>query len=506
MNRRDFLGASVGTFAAASAASAANRESDTVVSGDGIPSPLDVKLNLRPVMTNILHTGVWEGPCRFHVVSVDDERRNAQERFAKWRGEIKEGRLGCGEDVNLLEPVHITFSEDFVIRPSQLGKLKPRIERTDAFFVIPSGSSISAFEIGKHFEKPIILRGLGCRNVDIAAYSKANGVEAFVPADDDEFQTLLSLLRARKAFHNTSVLFPTDRGLPAVCSVGSICDLEALHQKHGIVVKQISYGELAEEMERLLKSKPAVGEAERLADQLLQQAQKSFLDKEYVVRSLLFYRTVRNLMARYGSNAFTIECFEFCSSRLPDRWKITPCLIHSLQRDLGYASSCEGDLGSLLAMRMLMSVAEKSCHQGNSDPRGEGAFRINHSVPSRKMRGYDQPNLPYQLGRFTSSGWGTKLVVDFMNHDEKAVTVARVDPSATKLLVLAGELVGASGWDKDLLGCSVEALIKPPEGRADEFLKKRLEFGNHLQWVYGDYSAETRQLGQMLGLEVEVIS
>ena len=122
------------------------------------------------------------------------------------------------------------------------------------------------------------------------------------------------------------------------------------------------------------------------------------------------------------------------------------------------------------------------------------------------MNGYDQPDLPYQLGRFVQSGWGTKMVVDFMNNHEKVITVARVDPTASKLLVLRGELVGATGWGEDLIGCSVEALIKPPEGRTDEFLKKRLEYGNHLQWVYGDFTGEMRQLGEMLGLEVEVVS
>jgi len=133
----------------------------------------------------------------------------------------------------------------------------------------------------------------------------------------------------------------------------------------------------------------------------------------------------------------------------------------------------EGDLGSLLAFRLLMSVSGESCHRGNSDPRAEGTFRINHSNPALKMNGFDRPDLPYQLGRFVSKGWGTKFAVDFMNNAEKTVTVARVDPSATRLLVLKGQLVGASGWGLDLIGCSVEALIKPPEGRVEEFLKKR---------------------------------
>jgi len=153
-----------------------------------------------------------------------------------------------------------------------------------------------------------------------------------------------------------------------------------------------------------------------------------------------------------------------------------------------------------------MSVSDKSCHQGNSDPREAGTFRINHSVPSMKMNGFDQPDVPFQLGRFVASGWGTKVVVDFLDNQEKTVTVARVDPTARKLLVMRGRLVGSSGWNQDLIGCSVEAVIAPPEGRCDEFLKKRLEYGNHLQWVYGDCAAEMRDVGEMLGLAVEVIA
>ena len=82
----------------------------------------------------------------------------------------------------------------------------------------------------------------------------------------------------------------------------------------------------------------------------------------------------------------------------------------------------------------------------------------------------------------------------------------RVDPTATGLLVLRGELAGASGWDQDLIGCSVEAVIRPPGGRCDEFLRERLDYGNHLQWVYGDYVEPLERLGEMLGLQVKTIA
>jgi hypothetical protein len=509
MKRREFLATGIGTLAAASMQQhlqAGWAPAAGFPAADDLPSPLTTTLNIKPVMTNIIHTGVWEGPCRWRGVSVEDEKAGAQQSFARWSADLRDSHLGQRADIRCLEPAQILFDESFVIPQAEWDKLAADAAETDAFFLHPAGSSVSAFEIGDRFGKPILLKGLGCRNVDIAAYARSKGNEALVAADDGEFSRMLSLLLARKVFRQTRVLFPTDRGLPAACSVGSIWDLVGLKERLGIEVRTISYEQLSGEMERVLQDAAAKHDARRAAEQLLSGADKSFIDQPYVERSLLFYRAVRNLMAFHQCNAFTIECFEFCSSRLPDQWQITPCLIHSLQRDLGHASSCEADLGSLLAMRMLMSVAARSCHQGNSDPRSADAFRINHSVPALKMKGFDQPDLPYQLGRFVTKGWGTKMVVDFMDQADKTVTVARVDPSATRLLVLRGELVGASGWDQDLIGCSVEALIRPPDGRLDEFLRKRLQYGNHLQWVYGDWTESLRQLGEMLGLEVEVIA
>lgn len=510
MNRRDFLATGMaGAVLAASARLVSSQEAASATGplpGGSLTSPNETRLQVKPVMTNILHSDIWEGSCRWQAISPTDEAKNAQKRFDAWSRDLRDKGLGKVDEVKVLDPVHITFSEDFVIKPEEMAKLAPDSETADAFFVYPAGSSISAFEIGDRFKKPILLKGLGCRNVDIAAFTRSRGNEAFVAADDAELATILSLLRVRKVFRETRVLFPTDRGLPAACSVGSIWDLAGLRERLGIAVEAISYKELSDEMRRVQADSAATARAQEMAAGLVGQAQKCYLEDKYVVKSLQFYQTVANLMARHGCNAFTIECFELCSSRLPDEWQVTPCLIHGLLKDLGHAASCEGDLGSLLAVRLLMSVSGKSCHQGNSDPRAEGTFRINHSNPALKMNGFDRPDLPYQLGRFVSKGWGTKFVVDFMNNNEKTVTVARVDPSATRLLVLKGQLVGASGWGQDLIGCSVEALIKPPEGRVEEFLKKRLDYGNHLQWVYGDYTEELRQIGEMLKLEVEVIA
>ena len=72
------------------------------------------------------------------------------------------------------------------------------------------------------------------------------------------------------------------------------------------------------------------------------------------------------------------------------------------------------------------------------------------------------------------------------------------------MLVLEGQLSGMAGWEGDNLGCSVEALVKPSQGSAEEFVRKQLDYGNHLIWVYGHYADEMRRLGEALGMDVEV--
>jgi L-fucose isomerase-like protein len=511
MNRRGFLATGLGTVVAGAAAegvlAAATSTGDTAqaaaAGGAGL-HPRDIKLCVKPVMANLIHSGMWQGPCRWTSVPPEVEREDAERRFADWSKQLKTKGLGRKGDVRLLEPAHVTFSEDWALKPDQIAKLAPDSHQTDVFFIIPSGNSRSSYEIGNMFHKPFVLDGLGCRNTSIAGYTLAKGNECYVAGADMDLSKVLSLLRARKVFRQMRVLYPTD-GVPPF-SPDSVWDFEDLRKRLGVTVEKVTYREMSDEMERLLGDRAEGQKAEQAAAELIGKADRSFIDKGLVVRSMVFDRCIRNLMARHGCNAFTIDCFEFCPSKLPQKWMVVPCLQHALFGNEGIASSCEADFGILLAQRLLMSVSNKSCHQGNSDPTPGGTFRINHSAPSMKMNGLDQPDLPYQLGRFVQQGWGTKPVVDFMNNREKTVTVARVDPAATRLLVLKGTLVGSSGWGQDLIGCSVEAVIKPPPGRVDEFLRKRVIYGNHLPWVYGDYTSELKTVAEMLGLNVDVIS
>ena len=178
-------------------------------------------------------------------------------------------------------------------------------------------------------------------------------------------------------------------------------------------------------------------------------------------------------------------------------------------KDLGIPSACEGDLGGLLAMHMLMLISNKSPHLGNMfyQTNGKGVLTVNHSVPGIKMNGFDKPGLPYQLGHFVESGWGTKAIVDFMNNDTKEVTVARMNPQGTGLLVLKGSLVSSQGWGENVPGChDIANIVGKDSGSAEEFVRKQSDYGNHLPWVYGDYAEQLKKLGDLTGIEVEVVS
>ena len=465
------------------------------------------KLRIKPVMTNMIHSGVWEGPCRFNVVTVEKEKENVARGYASWRNALGDGKYAFGAGADVMEPSLVTFNEDFTIPAAAFAELDRDARNADVFFIAPQGSSNAAFDLVHRFRKPGILFGLNCRTVDVAAYAKTQGDEMLVVQDNGELRRTIDLMRARKVFRETSVLFPTNRGFPSVASLTGITDLQDLEARLGVKVRMLPYKALAESMEATLADNTARQDAGAEADGLIRNAVESYLDREYVIRSLLFKRTIERLMEAHACNAFTVECFEFCSSRLPEKWKITPCLIHTLFKDRGIASSCEGDMGALLGMRLLMSVSGRSSHLGNMFFREGGVVEINHSAPGIRMNGFDQPGLAYKLGRFVQSGWGTKAVVDFMKNGEKRVTVARMHPNAKQVLVMKGTLVQSGGWDKDDLGCSVAAFIKPAEtGDGEAFVRKQTEYGNHLVWVYGDYAEAMSQLGALMGLGVEVVT
>lgn len=148
MKRRHFLATGLGAVAAGVAAEgmlvageSAGHASPAGSTGGVAVHPRNVKLCVKPVMTNVIHSREWQGPCRWTSDAPAVEKANAEKWFAGWCRELKTKGLGRADEVRLLEPAHITFSEKWCSQPDQIAKLAADSGETDAYFIVSAGNA-----------------------------------------------------------------------------------------------------------------------------------------------------------------------------------------------------------------------------------------------------------------------------------------------------------------------------------------------------------------------------
>lgn len=493
---------------------------------EGGGNPLDVKINIKLLYYAFIHSTIWEGPCRYsEMEGAEKERIQAKADFEATVKEIN----NLSQDARILEQVYFEFPENKKIERSDLIKLEADKDEVDLFI-------IRGYQLGSHpelyfasvladiYKKPILPAAHFGRTT--SAYLKSIGIESYADYVYGGLKNLISLLRARKAFQQTNMLLITDLG-GAIKGPGymrgSVRDFDDLRERFGIGTTIIRFKELSDERERILNSKDSMAEVDSLTEKLVRNARAIHMDKKMFSQNVLFYHTVKALMKKHNSNAYSIDSQEFCATRLPEAWKITPCLTFSLLNGEGYPTACEGEIGCLLAMSLFTAISKKSAYMGNFNPYRDsfwdpekylwvkGAdkeklnFSFGHNVPGLKMLGFDKPDLPYEIRNFIPAkpgipGWGSSLKIDFTRIEEKTVTIGRFNPLTTKLLVIKGEVIGMRGFDMERCSTEVLLYIKDPEGCH----LKTAYYGHHFVLVYGDYVKELVHLADMLKIEVEL--
>ena len=449
-------------------------------------SALDVKLGVKPVFAQLVHSDAWEGPCRVgdsEELTPEAERTKGKKAFQEFQENLSKN---LSAEARLLEPVYMEYGEDFVVSEREFEKLEPDLQNVDLFLLSYRLPGI------ERYKKPVAMMGRGITNVDIAAYFRSRGLEGYAPIDYNELNEIISLMQIRKAIGQTRILAVTGGELITWGVVSSIWNLEDLKARFGTDCQRVSITRFFDEMEKVNQK-----DATELAEKLINGAQKLNIDKEYVVNDVKSYLATKSLMEKYDCNAHTIPCFELCSSRVPEKLKVVPCLTHTLLKDEGYPSACEGDMSVLLAMTVLMYISKKSSFMGNPWMKDENILQVTHSVPGLKMNGFDKPDLPYELWHFTAAGWGTKVQIDLADNEEKEVTLARFNPSATKVLVVKGKTVGCCFHER---GCSPTVDIEVSDAR--EIIHQQADFGHHLAMVYGDYVSKIEKLSTLMDFEV----
>jgi L-fucose isomerase-like protein len=501
MNRRDFvslssLGALCGSAmpkcarAAMSSVSALSLPNDIA---DITAKPIDTKVKVKPLCVSLVHTCSYMGPCRAQGLTPEEETPKVNQDVTHFVNLLKQG---ISKEAVLLEPALLTHDETFALGPQEWKKLQPDAAEVDLYI---SGGWPGRAPGLERFGKPVVALGQGPQQFDIAAGFQNRGIEGFVAYDVAELNQLVSLLRVRKALQQTGLLLVTDRrGLPAMCELSSI-PLPVLKEKLGIRTQVVSYREFFDNMQVIAESRAGQDRARAITEKVVSQAAKVHMDRNNILTDAIFYLTVQSFLNRYGLNAFAIDCIELCGSQIPNQRKFTPCLTHTLLKDQGIPSACENDINAFGAMALAGYTCRRSVYMGNpSYSRDKGLLKIGHDVPGLKMKGLDQPDLPYEIRNFTEGGWGTTFRYDFSRDKGQPVVLSRLDPTASKLLLAKGTIEDGVGFDE--VGCTLRALVRIPN--LMDLFHAHAGFGNHLTMTYGDCARDLRRVAEFLKIGV----
>ena len=128
-------------------------------------NPMDVKVNIRPVFSNMVHTDAWEGPCRVGTpeeLQPSYEIRTGREQCKVWTKTLEENIKG---HVNLMPTVYIEYDESFVVKDSELDKLRENIEETDLFLITYRVPEIESLGV------PVAMINRGPTPIDLVGFS-----------------------------------------------------------------------------------------------------------------------------------------------------------------------------------------------------------------------------------------------------------------------------------------------------------------------------------------------
>jgi len=475
---------------------------------------IEVKINVKPIFSNVVHTSIWEGPCRVGTpeeLSPEYESRVGREQCRVWADTL---RSQIGNCANVLEPAYIEYPESFYVSDESFAVLLPDLNDVDIFLI---SYRLPGLE---RMGKPMSMINNGPAPADLGAFYSSIGKEFYFAHDYEEYNEILSLLQVRKAIRNTKLLVLTACEQFPVSVNSSNPDLFGLNLRYGLRSARRSIKDVFNVMKRLDCEKDISDKA----DSLIACACEANITKEWISSDLRYYEAVKMMMEELGCNAFTTACKELCASRLPMEHKCTPCLTHSLFKDSGIPTACEEDLNVFMAVMIFMYLSRKSVFMGNpslvhkhrrpiedlgmtkllSGPAegfDEDVLEIRHAVPSLKLEGFDQPDMPYDIGHFTLAGWGAKIQVDLSSGTTKTVTIGRFSRDGKRMIVTRGEILGCAYRD---IECS-PAVYYRVEGGARAFRHALAEgqYGHHLAVIYGDYTDQVKALSKIVGFEVE---
>ena len=162
---------------------------------------IDVKVNIKPVYSNMVHTDIWEGPCRVGPPELLDpayERRAGLEQFSLLKKRLEENLdlRFC----RVMEPTYMEWDESFVIPEREMDKLKADADEVDVYLLNYRVPGI------ERFGKSVSMIDNGPTPLDVMGFYQAIGVDGFFAGSYEEYNHQTFLRYVRKAVAHTKWL------------------------------------------------------------------------------------------------------------------------------------------------------------------------------------------------------------------------------------------------------------------------------------------------------------
>lgn len=465
------------------------------------------KLTLQPVFFAMLHTRAYLGPCRYgkgRELTYEYDVEVANSEFDKFKESL--AKNVDHNIVDILDPIFVSWTQTFSIKEEEMQKALVNNDKVDLYLVSsPRIGSYFTTQLAKRANKPMSFippesSVSKCDQYDQAAHLFAMGYESYGFYDYDDLNRTCELLRVKKALANTRVLF-AKKGPQVTYGVASsfLC-LQDITDRFGTTFAEINSDDTFRALDALTEEDKK--EAKELADNLVESANGMHMPSEFIYNDVSYYVAVNKLMDEFDANAFTIPCFEVCATEELNKRQLTFCLTHSLLKDNGISGACAGDIGSNISIAILMNLAKKAPHMGNTMimDRQNHEMRVLHDVASAQMKGYEKESLPIDYVSFTSGQWGATMRYDFAQDKGETITLINLSPDMKKIMIGRGEIIGSD----DTLTIECKHAVRFKVNDVEDFNRKQLNVGHHFVWVYGDYVEKLKELAELWGLEAMV--
>ena len=516
-----------------------------------IKKGIEIKLNVRPIYIGLVHKYFFEGPCRMAPTEQLTPEFEAMVQPMMGQGSFEDvkNHLKDESQICLMEPIYIERDDEMTTPEWMFEEMIKDNDQVDLYLFtavqMVRGDLIT--EIADRTNKPIMIQPENCcMFARTISHVRSHGKEGYAPLYWDEAIKTMHALRLRKVMAHSNLLQVVRMGEVA----GSDITSNAFYNQRevtrilGTKFRAVNLHEVLDQFQPgdpmnnhttpgrmgLNPTDEEMKEIEKITDELIAGADLVNMDKEDLMISVRMWYVVQKFLDKHDCNMFVAPCPQFCATRRANEEKVTFCLTHSLNNEIGIPSACEADAIAALSKQLLISASGCASFMGETNSflyYGDGTARAPfspltqdglpneewkeggldkvenlyfsfHSVPNRKFHGIDGPNSSYTIQPFAYTGWGATIRNNFNEDKGQAITLCRLSPDCKKIFIAKGTIMG--GAYQNIPNCTHTVIFQVKDHK--DFHDKQLDFGTHVPLVYGDHTEVLKIFAKSVGLEI----